>query len=127
MALSHSQYKAELDELRKWINDLSDLLGSKVQHRTKSAQTSPSTEILPTKQTLPLPSSIIAINKASKQLGAGLKKAWTCSNTAHDSHCIALWLDAQFETDDVVHMDVAISCTSRKSARSSSSFSMSLA
>ncbi|KAF2281429.1 uncharacterized protein EI97DRAFT_498022 [Westerdykella ornata] len=112
ITLHESVYKKRLDELRTWVGELCHLLSAngnsrKQDHDTKS------------KQALPLPSSVTAINEASRQLGIDLEKAWTCLDTTHSSHNAALWFNAQLDLNDVVHMDVAISCRLRTPPKSS--------
>jgi len=97
------RYEKYVDELRAWIGELSHLLTangypSKLENRPEH------------KHTLPLPSSVIAINKASKELGTGLEKAWSCLNTKHGGHSAVLWFDAQLDMNDAVHTNIAISC-----------------
>jgi hypothetical protein len=108
LTLQESQYDRQLEELRTWVGDLCDMLST----RGSSLAQDPVNKV---KQTLPLPSSVNAINKASKQLGTGLEKAWTCLNTNHGGHDAVLRFDAQLDMEDDVHMNVAISCRSSNS------------
>ncbi|KAF2650583.1 hypothetical protein K491DRAFT_782505 [Lophiostoma macrostomum CBS 122681] len=103
VTLHESRYEKQLEELRTWVGELSYLLSTNGNHPKKDPSITP-------KPLLPLPSSLTAINEASRQLGQGLEKSWTCLNTTHSSHKAALWFDAQLDTDDSVHMNVAISC-----------------
>jgi hypothetical protein len=103
ITLHEAKYEKQLEELRLWVGDLCDLLST----RGSSQEQEQSKELKPR---LPLPSSVTAVNEASKGLGTGLENAWTCLNTRHDGHNAVLRFDAQLDMEDNVHMNVAISC-----------------
>jgi hypothetical protein len=104
--LHESKYAKQLEELRTWVEQLEHLIPTKGETPTQGRP-----EL---RHILPLPSSITAINDASRELWMGLDKTWRCLNETHGNHNAAIWFDAELDMDDVVHMDVSISCQPRQ-------------